>query len=124
MATGLQSNSDEICGEGHSKYLENKINYGYNLVKGLRHKMEDFHVAEFRKVNSHELGFFAIYDGHSGMIITIPNSIAIDVGIITIAIVVGTTIAIAISIPIPIPISIVIAIIVIIIIIIIIILPN
>ena len=66
MATGLQSNSDESCGEGHSKYLENKINYGYNLIKGSRHKMEDFHVAEFRKVNSHELGFFAIYDGHSG----------------------------------------------------------
>ena len=65
MATESQSSNGQGCGKGHSKCLENKINYGFSLVEGLRHKMEDFHVAEFRKVNSHELGLFAIYDGHS-----------------------------------------------------------
>lgn len=28
--------------------------------------MEDYLVAELRKVNDHELGLFAIYDGHLG----------------------------------------------------------
>ncbi|KAH6554622.1 hypothetical protein KP509_09G057700 [Ceratopteris richardii] len=28
--------------------------------------MEDFHVAEFRRTGSHEVGLFAVYDGHSG----------------------------------------------------------
>lgn len=64
MATGLQSTSAD-SGKGHSKYTE--ITHGFSLVKGKsRHEMEDFHVAEFRKVQSHELGLFAIYDGHLG----------------------------------------------------------
>ena len=28
--------------------------------------MEDYHVARFVEVDEHELGLFAIYDGHSG----------------------------------------------------------
>ncbi|KAH7290434.1 hypothetical protein KP509_30G048400 [Ceratopteris richardii] len=28
--------------------------------------MEDFHVAEFRRISSHEVGLFGIFDGHSG----------------------------------------------------------
>jgi len=30
------------------------------------HDMEDYHVAEYRYENDHELGLFAIYDGHLG----------------------------------------------------------
>lgn len=28
--------------------------------------MEDYHVARFQQIDEHELGFFAIYDGHLG----------------------------------------------------------
>lgn len=28
--------------------------------------MEDYHVAKFVKIQDHELGLFAIYDGHLG----------------------------------------------------------
>lgn len=28
--------------------------------------MEDYHVAEYRKIKNHELGLFAIFDGHLG----------------------------------------------------------
>lgn len=66
IAAGMQSASGD-SGKGHSKYTENKITHGFSLVKGKsRHEMEDFHVSEFRKVDSHELGLFAIYDGHLG----------------------------------------------------------
>lgn len=30
------------------------------------HPMEDYHVAKFARVDGHELGLFAIYDGHLG----------------------------------------------------------
>ncbi|KAL0365149.1 UNVERIFIED_CONTAM: putative protein phosphatase 2C 10 [Sesamum angustifolium] len=41
--------------------------YGYSLVKGkANHPMEDYHVAKFVHVHGHELGLFAIYDGHLG----------------------------------------------------------
>lgn len=61
MATGIQSGSGDP-GKGQHKIL-----HGSSLVKGKsRHEMEDFHVAEFRKVQSRDLGLFAIYDGHSG----------------------------------------------------------
>ena len=30
------------------------------------HPMEDYLVAEFKKVGDHELGLFAIFDGHLG----------------------------------------------------------
>lgn len=50
---------------------EENISFGHHLVKGKsRHAMEDYHVAEIQKVkvneHEHELGLFAIYDGHLG----------------------------------------------------------
>jgi protein phosphatase 1L len=43
------------------------IAFGHHLIKGKsRHAMEDYFVAELRRVNDHELGLFAIYDGHLG----------------------------------------------------------
>lgn len=51
-------------GQGHQNH---HIVHGYSLVKGKsRHAMEDYHVAEFRIVNDHEVGLFAVYDGHLG----------------------------------------------------------
>lgn len=43
------------------------IKYGFSLVKGkANHPMEDYHVAKFVQIEEHELGLFAIYDGHLG----------------------------------------------------------
>nr|DAD22828.1 TPA_asm: hypothetical protein HUJ06_024291 [Nelumbo nucifera] len=43
------------------------ITHGFHLVKGKsHHPMEDYVVAEFKKVNDNELGLFAIFDGHMG----------------------------------------------------------
>jgi protein phosphatase 1L len=43
------------------------IAFGHYLIKGKsRHAMEDYYVTELKKVNDHELGLFAIYDGHLG----------------------------------------------------------
>jgi protein phosphatase 1L len=51
-------------GQGHQNH---HIVHGYSLVKGKsRHAMEDYHVAEFRIVKDHEVGLFAVYDGHLG----------------------------------------------------------
>lgn len=45
----------------------NKVTHGFHLVEGRSgHDMEDYHVAEYRYENDHELGLFAIYDGHLG----------------------------------------------------------
>lgn len=47
--------------------LEDQPVYGHYLMKGKsRHAMEDYFVAETRKVDDHDLGLFAIYDGHLG----------------------------------------------------------
>ncbi|XP_050225777.2 probable protein phosphatase 2C 28 [Mercurialis annua] len=41
--------------------------YGYHMVRGkMEHGMEDYVVAERRKINGHDLGLYAIFDGHSG----------------------------------------------------------
>ena len=43
------------------------IKYGFSLIKGkANHPMEDYHVAKFVEIEGHELGLFAIYDGHLG----------------------------------------------------------
>lgn len=43
------------------------IKYGFSLVKGkANHPMEDYRVAKFVQIEEHELGLFAIYDGHLG----------------------------------------------------------
>lgn len=62
------------CAGGESSYTSGKgkshvgqIKYGFSLVKGkANHPMEDYHVAKFVNIEEHELGLFAIYDGHSG----------------------------------------------------------
>ncbi|ESQ50448.1 hypothetical protein EUTSA_v10002064mg [Eutrema salsugineum] len=43
------------------------IAHGFHFVKGkASHPMEDYVVSEFKKVDGHELGLFAIFDGHLG----------------------------------------------------------
>lgn len=52
---------------GKGKSHLGPVKYGFSLVKGkANHPMEDYHVAEFVRVPGHELGLFAIYDGHLG----------------------------------------------------------
>ncbi|KAK8696694.1 hypothetical protein V6N13_001826 [Hibiscus sabdariffa] len=66
--------SSSQLGEGHphsssgrGKSREGMIKFGFSLVKGkANHPMEDYHVAKFMKIHEHELGLFAIYDGHLG----------------------------------------------------------
>lgn len=60
---GGESSSSSGKGRSH----EGNIKYGFSLVKGKAdHPMEDYHVAKFVQVEEHELGLFAIYDGHLG----------------------------------------------------------
>ncbi|CBI20270.3 hypothetical protein VitviT2T_029526 [Vitis vinifera] len=60
---GLGSSSCDT-GKGKSKMSKN-ITHGYHLVKGKsNHAMEDYVVAQFKKVDDKELGLFAIFDGH------------------------------------------------------------
>ncbi|KAG5385694.1 hypothetical protein IGI04_037164 [Brassica rapa subsp. trilocularis] len=57
--------SSSRSGKGRSG--EGLVKYGFSLVKGkANHPMEDYHVANFINVQDHELGLFAIYDGHMG----------------------------------------------------------
>ncbi|OAY23331.2 probable protein phosphatase 2C 10 isoform X2 [Manihot esculenta] len=52
---------------GKGKSHEGSIKYGFSLIKGkANHPMEDYHVAKFIQTQGHELGLFAIYDGHLG----------------------------------------------------------
>ncbi|MED6208857.1 hypothetical protein PIB30_049077 [Stylosanthes scabra] len=67
---GLRS-SEPDSGKGKSK-MSRHVTHGYHLVKGRSyHAMEDFVVAEFKQVDSNELGLFAIFDGHAGH--NVPN---------------------------------------------------
>lgn len=44
-----------------------KVSHGFHLVRGkMDYGMEDYIVAENRKVNGYDLGLYAIFDGHSG----------------------------------------------------------
>ncbi|KAI8019656.1 putative protein phosphatase 2C 39 [Camellia lanceoleosa] len=59
---GLGSSAD--IGKGKSK-MSKHVTHGYHLVKGKSsHPMEDYVVAEFKQVEEHKLGLFAIFDGH------------------------------------------------------------
>ncbi|KNA17202.1 hypothetical protein SOVF_082280 [Spinacia oleracea] len=54
-------------GSGKGRSNQGSAKYGFSLVKGkANHPMEDYHVAKFVQVRGHELGLFAIYDGHLG----------------------------------------------------------
>ncbi|CAI9294383.1 unnamed protein product [Lactuca saligna] len=60
---GGQSSHGTGKGRGH----QGSIKYGFNLAKGkANHPMEDYHVAKFIPHQGHEIGLFAIYDGHLG----------------------------------------------------------
>lgn len=44
-----------------------RVSHGCHLVEGkMRHGMEDYLVATCKKIEDHELGLYAIFDGHSG----------------------------------------------------------
>ncbi|KAJ6331708.1 hypothetical protein OIU76_010151 [Salix suchowensis] len=61
------SSSSDSSGKGKSKSSTKKLSHGFHLVEGKSgHDMEDYHVAEYRKKKNHELGLFAIFDGHLG----------------------------------------------------------
>ncbi|KAJ4839466.1 hypothetical protein Tsubulata_022970 [Turnera subulata] len=59
-----------LSSSGKGKSYEGLIKYGFSLIKGkANHPMEDYHVAKFvqtQEDGGHELGLFAIYDGHLG----------------------------------------------------------
>ncbi|XP_074280136.1 putative protein phosphatase 2C 9 isoform X2 [Silene latifolia] len=66
-------NASEIAGNqiswssGKGKSHQGQMTFGYSLVKGkANHPMEDYHVAKFEQMQEHELGLFAIFDGHMG----------------------------------------------------------
>ncbi|XP_015881182.1 probable protein phosphatase 2C 58 isoform X2 [Ziziphus jujuba] len=62
----LFGSSAPDTGKGKSKLLKH-ITHGFHMVKGKsKHAMEDYVVSEFKKVSDHELGLFAIFDGHLG----------------------------------------------------------
>ncbi|KAK9131847.1 hypothetical protein Scep_011375 [Stephania cephalantha] len=59
--------STSDTGKGKCKMSGRRVTHGYHLVKGkANHAMEDYVVAEFKKVQDKELGLFAIFDGHLG----------------------------------------------------------
>uniref|UniRef100_A0A0C9S3R7 protein-serine/threonine phosphatase n=1 Tax=Wollemia nobilis TaxID=56998 RepID=A0A0C9S3R7_9CONI len=59
--------SSSHTGKGRCKINDHQVSHGFNLVKGKsRHPMEDCLVAEFKRDKNHDLGLFAIYDGHLG----------------------------------------------------------
>ncbi|KAF6148733.1 hypothetical protein GIB67_019341 [Kingdonia uniflora] len=63
--TELGGRSSRGSGKGRSHQFP--IKYGFSLIKGkANHPMEDYHVAKFVQMKEHELGLFAIYDGHLG----------------------------------------------------------
>lgn len=63
----ISSSAGDTAGKGRSKKSSNKWAHGYHLVKGQSgHDMEDYHVAEHRYERGHELGLYAIFDGHLG----------------------------------------------------------
>ncbi|KAJ8628812.1 hypothetical protein MRB53_022135 [Persea americana] len=65
-ATCLTSSTSDT-GKGRSKRSSNKVTHGFHLVEGKSgHDMEDYHVAEYKRDKDHELGLFAIFDGHLG----------------------------------------------------------
>ncbi|KAI9178143.1 hypothetical protein LWI28_023218 [Acer negundo] len=65
VKVGLSSSTADT-GKGKGKIMKH-ITHGYHLAKGKsNHPMEDYVVSEFKKVHDHELGLFAIFDGHLG----------------------------------------------------------
>jgi protein phosphatase 1L len=66
------SSSGPETGKGKTKLSGKRVKHGYHLVKGKsNHPMEDYLVAEYRQEGEHDLGLFAIFDGHLGH--TVPD---------------------------------------------------
>jgi len=64
QSSGASSSSS---GRGKSTQGHTKVCYGFSLVKGMtNHPMEDYHVVDFMRKKGHDLGLFAIFDGHLG----------------------------------------------------------
>ncbi|KAK4386434.1 putative protein phosphatase 2C 28 [Sesamum angolense] len=80
---GSETNEDDVHqGKGHEhprdedgrrtehgkkKQLRRHVSHGYHLVEGkMKHGMEDYLVAKRKEIDGHELGLYAIFDGHSG----------------------------------------------------------
>lgn len=60
---GLSSSTPET-GKGKSK-MDKHVTHGYHTLEGKsKHAMEDYAFAQFKQVDDHELGLFAIFDGH------------------------------------------------------------
>ncbi|GMH11075.1 hypothetical protein Nepgr_012916 [Nepenthes gracilis] len=65
VKVGLSSSPPDT-GKGKSK-VSKHITHGFRLVKGkFGHPMEDYLVSQFKQIYGHELGLFAIFDGHMG----------------------------------------------------------
>lgn len=69
MKAGFCSSAAD-AGKGKGKVSSknnNNISHGCHLVKGkTNHPMEDYLVSDFKRVKEHDLGLFAIFDGHLG----------------------------------------------------------
>ncbi|XP_021888499.1 probable protein phosphatase 2C 28 isoform X1 [Carica papaya] len=62
-----EEEEEEDDDDDEEQPLSPKVSHGYDLVKGkMGHGMEDYIVVETRRVNRHQLGLYAIFDGHSG----------------------------------------------------------
>ncbi|KAL7175936.1 hypothetical protein ACSBR2_029499 [Camellia fascicularis] len=58
---------DSSYSSGKGRSHGGEIRYGFSIVKGkANHPVEDYHVATFIQMQEHELGLFAIFDGHLG----------------------------------------------------------
>nr|XP_016462522.1 PREDICTED: probable protein phosphatase 2C 28 isoform X3 [Nicotiana tabacum] len=61
-----EDGGDAEVSDGDQKQ-QRRVSYGFHLVEGkMKHGMEDYLVAENRKMDGHNLGLYAIFDGHSG----------------------------------------------------------
>ncbi|CAI0461037.1 unnamed protein product [Linum tenue] len=60
------ASGSEATVKGKGK-VSNHVTYGSHLVKGKsHHAMEDYVVSDLKHVHNHDLGLFAIFDGHLG----------------------------------------------------------
>lgn len=70
MKAGFCSSAGDAAGKGKAKASSkncSNITHGCHLVKGkTNHPMEDYLVSDFKRVKEHDLGLFAIFDGHLG----------------------------------------------------------
>ncbi|XP_010516637.1 PREDICTED: probable protein phosphatase 2C 28 isoform X2 [Camelina sativa] len=61
----VDDNADDD--EENERYCKREFDHGYHLVKGqMGHSMEDYIVADTKTVKGHNIGLYAIFDGHSG----------------------------------------------------------